>query len=1090
MAVRCPGGEDQGERGGYPRARDCPGGAVPYDDADVRSAPENRRPAATERPTARITTFANPCPSRSEADIDPYLAPSKSAVQTRLHRFAALEAIVLSRRFRRSCGVLLALVLASTVSANAQTAAEADNLEAEVARLCRSGRHIDAIPIAQRALAIREKSQGPEHLSVAALLHTLAWLYDIQGRWAEEESSLKRSVAIRENVLGSDHPDVAILLDSLALLYDGRRRYDEAEPLMKRSLAIREKAEGLDHPNVATVLNSLAELYRAQGRYTEAEPLFKRSLAIYDSTLGAEDPKVAAALTNLALLYRNQGRNAEAQPLEKRSLAIRKNASDLGHPSTAGSLDNLADLYSSQGRYAEALAIREKAHGPNHPLVAGMLDRLAAQYRYEGRFSEAEPLLERSVAIWEGAFGPYHIGVAGSLSEHALLYEYQGRYSEAEPLYERSLAIGEKVLGPDHPQVASSLDNLARLALKQNKLSSAAENWRHSTAILQRRTERGLGTGFNGSAKGEAQRKSRHFVGLIKTNYRLAAEDSGNAKQVAAEMFAAAQWARWSEAATSLSQMAARSAVGSHELATLVRERQDLVGEWQGKDKLLITARSELPQKRDATSEKVLADRLTEIDARLAMIDARLADGFPDFAALSSVKPVSVTDVQSSLRDDEALLLFLDTNDGFKPLPEETFVWIVTRTNLRWLRSQLGSKALRREVAALRCGLDYAGSWLARDSRCRELTGTAYTPADDKSGKPLPFSVERAHALYLSLLGAAQDLISGKHLIVVPSGALTQLPMSVLVTDKPTASNPEHTAWLARLNRVTVLPAVSSLAALRRHARASAATKPYLGYGDPLLDGPDASFNKLRGAAAAAASAECGGTPRLEVADLRGLSGVRSLELRGGIADVDALRKAVPLPETATELCDVAKSVGGEADVRLGARATETDVKRMNDARQLLDYRIVHFATHGAMAGEVSEAAEAGLLLTPPAAASEKDDGYLSASEIARLKLDADWVILSACNTAAAGAHDAEALSGLARAFFYAGARSLLVSHWYVDSEATVALIQGAFDELKSHPEIDRSEAMRRSMLALIDEDLPPASWAPFVVVGEGAGTQ
>jgi CHAT domain-containing protein len=130
------------------------------------------------------------------------------------------------------------------------------------------------------------------------------------------------------------------------------------------------------------------------------------------------------------------------------------------------------------------------------------------------------------------------------------------------------------------------------------------------------------------------------------------------------------------------------------------------------------------------------------------------------------------------------------------------------------------------------------------------------------------------------------------------------------------------------------------------------------------------------------------------------------------------------------------------------------------------------------------------LILTPPTTATERDDGYLSASEIAQLKLDADWVILSACNTAAGSAEGAEALSGLARAFFYAGARALLVSHWAVASDATVKLITGAVGRMASDKSIGRAEAMRQSMLAMIDKGQPaethPAFWAPFIVVGEG----
>jgi CHAT domain-containing protein len=416
---------------------------------------------------------------------------------------------------------------------------------------------------------------------------------------------------------------------------------------------------------------------------------------------------------------------------------------------------------------------------------------------------------------------------------------------------------------------------------------------------------------------------------------------------------------------------------------------------------------------------------------------------------------------------------------------------------VRWLRSDLGTAALTREVAALRCGLDKV-RWEdeATATRCRDLLKAE--PQHDAWGgidtATLPFDQDRAHALYKSLFGQVEDVIRDKHLLIVPSGALTQLPFQVLVTAAPTSrSDYRSPTWLTRKHAITVLPAVSSLKALRRVARPSNAKHPMLGVGNPLLDGDPLDATHAKWAQLAREKQTCPQTLWQRVAGLA--ENRRSVQAtRGGHADLDHLRSQVPLPDTADELCAVAKALQfAPDDILLGARATETSIKTLSSEGKLADYRIVHFATHGTLAGEIESTSEPGLILTPPKEQSDLDDGYLSASEVAGLKLDADWVILSACNTAAGNTENAEALSGLARAFFYAGARALLVSHWSVSSEATVSLITHAVGALSRDKKLSRAEALRRAMLAMIDKGKPheahPAYWAPFVVVGEGAAT-
>jgi CHAT domain-containing protein len=407
-------------------------------------------------------------------------------------------------------------------------------------------------------------------------------------------------------------------------------------------------------------------------------------------------------------------------------------------------------------------------------------------------------------------------------------------------------------------------------------------------------------------------------------------------------------------------------------------------------------------------------------------------------------------------------------------------------------------------VRALRCGLD-ATAWQNQEKDfCTKSVGEDFS-AKAAAGQPLPFDLGRAHALYKNLFEPYEELIRDKHLLVVLTGAMAYLPLQVLVTEEPgssfwsSGSDYRSAKWLGTRQPISVLPSISSLKSLRSLPAPSASRKPFLGFGNPLLDGKPGVERYVQLAEAARLLERCPDAAPQQVAELNRET-ERSTASFGsnGLADVAQLKTQAPLPETALELCRVARSLGiADADsmVRLGSHATESEVKAMDRSGDLAQYRFVHFATHGALSGQVEGSSEPGLILTPPGIASEGDDGYLTASEIGRLKLDADWVILSACNTAGGGGEDRGALAGLARAFFYAGARSLLVSHWAVDSDATVKLVTKAFGELASNPQMSRAEALQKSMQALIADTSRPKSWvpashpsvwAPFVLVGEG----
>jgi CHAT domain-containing protein len=402
-------------------------------------------------------------------------------------------------------------------------------------------------------------------------------------------------------------------------------------------------------------------------------------------------------------------------------------------------------------------------------------------------------------------------------------------------------------------------------------------------------------------------------------------------------------------------------------------------------------------------------------------------------------------DTQSLLADDEALIVF--------DFDAESYAWVVTRTNADWVPLKVTAKDLNEQVTTMRSSLNF------------------------DTDQPLPFDTRLAFKVYQQTFGAITDKLHGKtRLSVVTNGALTSLPLQLLVMKDPSGKPLKDVDWLARSYAITNLPSIASLKTLRSAASFSSPQKPLIDFADPV-------FSKEQNTQVLASRSAKG--HHTQVAALRSLLNL----YEAGKPDLISLAEALkPLPETADEVREIAEVLKADKnDLKLGVSASETTVKQT----KLDNYGIVYFATHGLFAGEIVKA-EPALALTLPEKPTDLDDGLLTASEVAQLKLNANWVVLSACNTAAAEKPGAEAFSGLARAFFYAGARSLMVSHWEVDTKATVKLMTGTFRASAHDPKLSHAEAFQRSMLSMIDnaqsdDDAHPRIWAPFVVVGEPA---
>ncbi|MBD2436273.1 CHAT domain-containing protein [Nostoc sp. FACHB-110] len=231
---------------------------------------------------------------------------------------------------------------------------EALELNQQVIKLYQEGKYTIAIPLAERALAIREKVLEKEHPDISTSLNNLAVLYTSQGNYQQAEQLYQRSLVIDEKVLGKEHLSVATSLNNLALLHKTQGQYEQAEPLYLRALAIREKMLGKEHHDVATILSNLAGLYDSQRKYKQAESLYLCALAIREKMLGKKHPDVAYSLNNLADMYYSQRQYEQAEPLYIRALAILEEVLGQEHSLVATSLNNLAGLYIAKGDITRA----------------------------------------------------------------------------------------------------------------------------------------------------------------------------------------------------------------------------------------------------------------------------------------------------------------------------------------------------------------------------------------------------------------------------------------------------------------------------------------------------------------------------------------------------------------------------------------------------------------------------------------------------------------------------------------------------------------------------------------------------------------
>lgn len=903
----------------------------------------------------------------------------------------------------------------------------------------------------EKGLAILSTGRDPDSvLTTAALRNTLAEVAIHDGRLAEAMNRLE--AAARDAKGASGHADEAGIRFAIegnrARIARARGDFRGAIDQFERLLAAQKAGLPPGNTAIAVTLNNLAEILVELGDSESARRHYLDALRILEQAQGSSGD-IAIVTGNLAQLSNALGKPAEAAELASKALALQEKSLGVAHPGLGPTLSILADIAYRSGNMADAerynsraLGLYEAAFGPDHPQMLAAVLNAGELERRRNRPAEAEALYQRAKAIIERAFGRDSLQQVTLLAHQAELALAKKDFAEATRLYQDGLAIGRRILGTGHPRLVRLLIGLAEAERLRGDRAASIGAFKLALAALGQRPA--------GMTTAESHQATNVYL-----RYLTLLSEQGRQPEAIEESFKAAQLLGFTRTAKAIAQMSARLSIGSDALAGALRARQDAIAGLRQTEDNLVSAAARPLNERDLGHLAQLQGERSGYVAAIAQADSVLAATFPDFSELENAQPASLSDIRQQLSPGSAMLVYAVT-------PAGVWGWAIGRNEASFRQLSPDQSALARSISDLRQGLDPFAA-----------------PETDGHGLPARFPAALAFQIHQDLVAPFMPALGeAETLYVVPSGPLHSMPLEILLTTPPkeawftTADNYRRADWLARRFAIAYLPAASSLLSLKASRGGSNAGTAFLGIGDPLLrdhpgegsPSPGAASQQVAARAAAAAS------------DV----------FRGSHADPDLIAALPSLPETAGELSRMHDLIGG-GELMLRGNASETALKARHD---LADFSIVAFATHGLVAGDMNGLTEPGLVLTPPAVPGDLDDGFLSSSDVAGLTLNADWVVLSACNTAAPdGSPEAESLSGLARAFFYAGVRSLLVSHWPVASGPTVELTTAIIADV-SQGKIGRAKAHQHAMLVMIDgaNDLNPhpTIWAPFVVVGDG----
>jgi CHAT domain-containing protein len=962
------------------------------------------------------------------------------------------------------------------------------------------GRNQDALDDGLKALDAAKKTG--EFLRVTRVMQFIGLRYRALGDTKKEAETFDAisSAAAAEGRRG-------VMIDALANLSRSALSsgaVSEGEAYERRVEALLQEARGSPNPGwrkaYALYGNSFeadgagvqALAFEVHGQYAQAEAFYRRAEAFRRASVN-DLPKyeypppreqllqsAETSLLSVARTVAKQGRFSEAEALARKALLNILDQQGRYSPAAPGFIIGLAWIIVEEGRYGEAEALTraaletENALGvaDDAPERATILSHLGYILVMQGKGKQAQAVydqVDRAIDSWPAPRKETYKLSGARISALYATDQVAAGVATAEELVKRETA--RKGANSFDDGIAHGL--LAIGYARSQRRADALREFQTSIPILISAARENA----DDEETVVAARQAR-LQRIVEAYFNALVDQAKDSNDVAQETFALSDAIRGHAVGHSVADATARSSIKDPDLANLVRDEQDLnkqIGASLGALNNLLSLPPDGQRDENVkAASAVVADLREKHAAAIREIDKR----FPAYASLINPKAPSLADVKAALRPGEAMLSFYFGQTG-------AFVWAIPRDgSVSFARIPLSAHDIQAKVDDLRKALE---------------------PDASTIGEIPPFNIGEAYELYAALLAPVESgWKNAGNLVVVTNGALGELPLGLLPTAnvqvdlqaKPLFAGYRQTPWLARSHSVTVVPSAGAFMTLRSLSPASPNRENLVGFGDPYFSRDQAALAEGEGEHVAEAS-----EPETED-DLEVVRG-RPLKLRAApqTEKVDKAELAMlpRLPDTREELRAMASALNVDPakSLFLGRQASEKTVESLDLAR----YRVVAFATHGLIPGDLDGLTEPALALTAPDVSGDEGDGLLTVDKILALKLDADWVVLSACNTGAGAGAGAEAASGLGGAFFYAGTRALLVTNWSVHSASARELTSDLFRRQSADPNLSRSEALRQSMMALLDGPgavnakgqtiytyAHPLFWAPFTLIGDSGG--